>query len=50
MQLLAGGRSLYYDDGGLPKFPFYWTETPACLDAMSKDRLDFDSRRGGGRA
>ncbi|QCE06756.1 hypothetical protein DEO72_LG9g1770 [Vigna unguiculata] len=39
------GWSLYYDDEGIPKFPFYWIEAPTRLDAVSKDMLDGDSMR-----
>jgi len=45
VHILAVGRLLYYDNNGFPKFPFYWTETPTCLDAISKDMLDADSMR-----
>ena len=45
VRLLNGGRALYYDERGSPRFPFYWTETPARLDALSKDMLDVESRR-----
>jgi len=46
VRVLAGGRSSYYDGGGYPKFSFYWTESPSRLEAVSKEILDVDSRRG----
>jgi len=45
VRLLNGGRALYYDECGSPRFPFYWTEMPARLDALSKDMLYVESRR-----
>jgi len=45
VQVLGSGWSLYYDDEGIPKFPFYWIEAPTRLDAVSKDMLDGDSMR-----
>ena len=45
VRVLPAGRLLYYDDGGRPKFPFYWTSAPARRDALAKEALDVDSRR-----
>ena len=43
--MLPTGRSLYYDDGGRPKFLFYWTASPALMDPVTKEMLDMDSRQ-----
>jgi len=44
VRVLPTGHSLYYDDGGRPKFPFYWTSSTTKKDAMTKEMLDVDSR------